>query len=61
MKSVEEREAQKARWIKYREAAQRLHPDVKVSPHGSVSEDAERSGAFVDVVVWVPRTEIEET
>ena len=59
MTVYEEREAQKERWERYREAAARLFPGVTFRHQCAVSETAGKDGAFMEGVVWVPRSEIE--
>ena len=44
----------------YRDAARRLFAGVKVSHDANVSPDADKSGAFVECVVWVPCEEAEK-
>ena len=41
----------------YRDAAQRLFPNVKVAEHANVSETVDKDGAFVEVIVGVSSTD----
>lgn len=59
MTIYEEREAQKARWKRYREAAAKLFPNVSFRHQVACSETAEKNGAFIEGTVWVPREAIE--
>lgn len=57
--TAEERAATKLRHERYRAATQRLYPAAKIKHLVDVVEDADRAGAFVEIVVWVGREEIE--
>jgi hypothetical protein len=56
---MNEREAQKERWERYREAARRLYPHAKLSPVCHVGEPQDREGAFIEITVWIPVAEIQ--
>jgi hypothetical protein len=55
---MHERDAQKIRWELYREAARRLYPQARLSPICHVGEPADRDGAFIEIAVWIPSSEI---
>lgn len=57
----EERDAQKQRWQQYRDAVKKLFPTATVNPLCAVNETANKDGAFIEVVVWVPRTALDLT
>ena len=44
----------------YREAARRCFAGVKVQLDANVTSDADKSGAFVECLVWVSREQAEE-
>jgi hypothetical protein len=52
------RDRQKVEWDWYRQAATRLFPNVSISPTAAVSEDQDKTGGFIHVVIWVPREEM---
>lgn len=55
---LDERRATKEHHERYRDAARRLYPGASVRDMCSVNEDAERTGAFLEIVVWIPRKEL---
>jgi len=59
MTRQEERDAQKERWQKYRNAATALYPIASINQYCAVSEVANKDGAFLEVIIWVPRSAIE--
>lgn len=54
----DEREAQKVRWQAYRDAAARLYPSATIRHLVAVQETADKNGAFVEVTVYIPHSEI---
>lgn len=52
------RRARKEEDVKYREAARRISGGV-VRDEVTVNRDANDTGAFVEVVIWIARREIE--
>ena len=60
MTTYSDRQDDKAKREAYREAARKWlcrvdGPCVTVSPRASVTEDADKTGAFVECVIWVPK------
>jgi hypothetical protein len=53
------RQETKLRQQRYRDAAARLFPGVSIRPLCTVNETAGYDGAFLEVVIWIPRTEVE--
>lgn len=45
---------QKERWEAYRKMAQKLYPEAKVDPLAAIQEDAEMTGGFIQIAVWIP-------
>jgi hypothetical protein len=48
------RDEQKKRYLRYRELAEKVHPNVRVFPTSHVMMC--QGGAFVEVMVWVPES-----
>lgn len=59
---IVEQGERKVRHERYRVAAQRLLHDAglvsNVRQQVAVNEDAEQTGAYVEVIVWIPRAAI---
>jgi hypothetical protein len=58
MPLIDQRRKTKERHERYRTAARRLYPNASIREQCAVNEDAEGTGAFIEVVVWIPREEI---
>lgn len=56
---MNERDEQKIRWEQYREAVRRLYPQARISPICHVGEPADRDGAFIEIAVWIPVSELQ--
>lgn len=56
-KIYKERQGVKERNVLYKEAALRLYPGASIV-HGTVTETLDKDGAHVEVVVWVPASEL---
>jgi hypothetical protein len=57
-REYERRQEQQHNRARYREAARRLFPNVKITEHAHVSTTANDDGAFVECQVWVPKSEL---
>lgn len=60
MTRIEERDAIKHLHKQYRRACARLFPDLRMKEGVAVNETADKDGAFIEVTIWVPRTEAEK-
>ena len=64
---TERRQKSKLYRVAYRDAARRIldtlpslgNISFTVSPHANVVEDSDKTGAFVECTIWVPREDIE--
>lgn len=54
----ETRDAKKRRCDLYRVAAARGFPEATVQTYAAVNETLEQDGAFVEMIVWIPRDSI---
>lgn len=55
-----ERQHVKSQRQRYREASRRLYPDACITEQAHVQVSIDDDGAFVEVVVWIPKSALED-